>query len=495
MSISYSYLNEFTAANLHGVQAKNAAYAIKDPDLIAATLESLSFLSYKSKDLKKALEYMHEAETYHRKKRDTMKLATVLNNLGILYRRMGNHERSKYYEEESYTLSQAAENDPVGLAKAHNNMGVSAGEKGNFQEAEINYLKAIQINESHKIDNPTPIKNLAGIYASQKKYEKSKEQYLKAEGLMLQTANKENLREVYNGLLDIAIIESEIDAIRHYAFLLSNLNNAIVEHEEVERSSMLKKQEELLLQNSTLENKHQSGKITQFTLFVVSALMLMVLIYFVQRFRTLRLFNERNAIALELKVLRSQMNPHFIFNTLTTIQNQILTKDTLASAHSISRFAKLIRQNFEFTAKNEITLAEDLDALENYLKTQQERYSNSFHYTIKVDEKIPKSKLLIPPMLLQPFVENAIEHGFKNINYPGNLMIKVSQINSDSVQFSIRDNGVGYAPKKDKALHAIDIVRKRLRLNDVGDDSALKIQSLGKNKGTLVQFNLYAKYI
>lgn len=494
LSMSYSNLNEFTAANLHGIQAKKAAFTFKDTDLIAASLESLSFLSYKNKDFEKALEYMHESEDLIRIKGDTIKLATVMNNLGILYRRMGNYERANYYEGEAYSLSESSKKDPVGLAKSHTNMGVTAADKGNLKEAETHYLEAIRINETHQFQNPVPLKNLAGVYTALKRYDLSKEFYQRAEELLLQTNDKKELSEVYNALLDIAVIQGEIDAIRQYAFDLARLSTDIVTHEESERISMLKNQEELLDENFSLENKHQSARITLFSLVTVSALLLMLLIYIIQRFRTMRLYNERNAISLELKVLRSQMNPHFIFNTLTAIQNQVLTKDTVASAHSISRFAKLIRQNFDFTAKNEISLAEDLDALENYLQTQQERYSHRFEYTIEVDEKIHKSELLIPPLLLQPFVENAIEHGFKNIDYQGLITVKVSLISPDIIQFSIQDNGMGYFPKKDDALHAIDIIKKRLRLNDAGDENTLNIRSLGKNKGTLVVFNLYTKY-
>ena len=84
---------------------------------------------------------------------------------------------------------------------------------------------------------------------------------------------------------------------------------------------MLEKQEELLYDKLELETKQTSAKAIQFTLFVVLILLLMILFYFIQRIRSMRYLNERNAISLELKVLRSQMNPHFIFNALTTIQN------------------------------------------------------------------------------------------------------------------------------------------------------------------------------
>ena len=176
----------------------------------------------------------------------------------------------------------------------------------------------------------------------------------------------------------------------------------------------------------------------------------------------MRYLNERNAISLELKVLRSQMNPHFIFNALTTIQNQVLSSTPIESTHSISRFAKLIRQNFDFTAKNEITLAEDLDALTNYLQTHQMRYGNKFDYVISIDENLTPTQVLIPPMLLQPFVENAIEYGFKNIIKKEVLEVTVTKLESGLIQFSIKDNGISYDPTVDESLHETNIFKKRM---------------------------------
>ncbi|PTM00492.1 MAG: hypothetical protein DA394_05190 [Candidatus Arcticimaribacter sp.] len=129
------------AGNALGVQVKSDALDLDDPILILSTLESLSYLAYKNKDYNKALEYMHEAEAYHRKKANKIALAPVLNNLGILYRNTGNKEKANYYHDEALRIYK--ENEDVFVAsKSHSNMGRITEDIGNFnkQKNQLNYV-------------------------------------------------------------------------------------------------------------------------------------------------------------------------------------------------------------------------------------------------------------------------------------------------------------------------------------------------------------------
>lgn len=160
--MAYADLGEYSQANALGVQAKNDALDLDDSVLISGTLESLSYLAYNNKDFDKALEYMHEAEAYHRKKTNKIALAPVLNNLGILYRNTGNKEKAKYYQDEALRINMDNE-DFFGISKSHSNKGCIAEDKGNYNQVKEHYLKAIQISEEHGIENPIPIVNLAGL--------------------------------------------------------------------------------------------------------------------------------------------------------------------------------------------------------------------------------------------------------------------------------------------------------------------------------------------
>jgi len=493
LAMCYADLGAYTQANITGVQAKNDAIKFGDFNLISSTLESLSYLAFKNHNHEMALSYMHEAEAYYRQQKKMIKLSTTLNNLGILYRNMRNPEKAQHYQEEALQLNLENE-DVLGIAKSYSNLGLLAEEQGKDKIAIDYYLKAIKINTDNDFISSSPILNIASLYFKRKNYAQATSFYTKAIDILKDKKDHNKLKEVYNVLFNISTMTTDLLKAQYYKSILESLESEIALNNAIERNMMLEKQEELLKQKLALETKQTNDKITRFSLFIVLILLLMIIFYFTQRFRTIRFIHERNTMDLELKVLRSQMNPHFIFNTLTSIQNQMLSNDPLAAAHSISQFSKLIRQNFEFTSKNEIILTEDIDALKNYLATQQMRYDQKFSYTITIDETIRSSKLLMPPMLLQPFVENAIEHGFKNIPYKGIIDVSIKKLTPYLIQFSIIDNGVGYSPKLDSSLHAIDVIKKRLRLNEAGDEDSFQIKSLGINKGTQVIFNLFTKF-
>jgi LytS/YehU family sensor histidine kinase len=192
-------------------------------------------------------------------------------------------------------------------------------------------------------------------------------------------------------------------------------------------------------------------------------------------------------LVLEQKMLRTQMNPHFVFNALTAIQKTIFDHDPLKSSAYLSRFAKLIRQNFEFVNKKLITLEEDLDALKNYIETQQLRFENKFDYEIHVGEGIETSFVKIPPMLLQPFIENSIEHGIKPKKEKGYLQINITHEGAFT-RIEVIDDGVGYHKEKikDDREHAIDIFLKRLKLRNLGEEKLFSIQALENGSGTKV---------
>ncbi|HHH49635.1 MAG TPA: sensor histidine kinase, partial [Saprospiraceae bacterium] len=162
--------------------------------------------------------------------------------------------------------------------------------------------------------------------------------------------------------------------------------------------------------------------------------------------------------------------------------------EPLKSASYLSRFAKLIRQNFDFIDKKRIVLSEEIDALENYLETQKMRYNDKFDYVINIFDNVDTHAIEIPPLLLQPFVENAIEHGFKRINETGKLAITIFK-QQNSVCFEIKDNGIGFEnPKNDNKKHAIDIFLKRLKLRGLDEEKSFKISTT--EQGTTVKFCL-----
>ena len=155
--------------------------------------------------------------------------------------------------------------------------------------------------------------------------------------------------------------------------------------------------------------------------------------------------NLATRLSLERRLLRSQMDPHFIFNALGNIQSMILQKDTIPAVSYLNKFAKLTRQILEQSRKETISLEEEIGTLKNYIELQQLRLNNSFEYAIVCDESV-KEDILIPPLLIQPFIENAVEHGLKPKpkEEKGLLQINFSQqTEQKNLICTIKDNGIG----------------------------------------------------
>jgi ligand-binding sensor domain-containing protein len=155
---------------------------------------------------------------------------------------------------------------------------------------------------------------------------------------------------------------------------------------------------------------------------------------------------------LELKALRSQMNPHFIFNAINSIQNYMLGNDVDSALNYLSDFAKLIRITLDNVSKKLVTLEEELNYLKYYLSLEQMRFDKKFETVINVPNEFDYNRILIPPMIIQPFIENAIKHGFANKTEKGIIKIDFYILNHNLVSdlhCTIEDNGIGRIKSKE----------------------------------------------
>lgn len=169
---------------------------------------------------------------------------------------------------------------------------------------------------------------------------------------------------------------------------------------------------------------------------------------------------ERRMAEIENKAFLNQLNPHFLYNALNTLQDYIIQKDTHNGIIYLQRVASLHRNILDFNQKDLITVSDEKAFLEKYLFIQQKRYSDKFSFEITLDEEVGNSKL--PPMLLQPLVENAIEHGFANSD-EGNH-VRVSFVKDKFLKIIIADNGSGDLKnlKQLKDGHALYMIKERL---------------------------------
>ena len=204
---------------------------------------------------------------------------------------------------------------------------------------------------------------------------------------------------------------------------------------------------------------------------------------------------------LALKSLRSQMNPHFIFNALNSVNNYIAKNDERSANRFLSEFSTLMRAVLENSEEDFISLAKELELLELYVKLEHSRFPEKFDYEIHIDEQIDIEAFRIPPMLLQPYIENAIWHGLRYKEEKGYLKISLQQRRKEQIEITITDNGVGR--KKSAALKTINQkkqkskamgnIKKRISiLNDMYKDKvAVTVNDLEEDQsGTSVVLTL-----
>ncbi|RIV44931.1 sensor histidine kinase [Flagellimonas pelagia] len=185
-----------------------------------------------------------------------------------------------------------------------------------------------------------------------------------------------------------------------------------------------------------------------------------------------RLTLQQEVSSKEISALRAQMNPHFIFNSLSSIQNLILKNDRVSALKYLSQFGKLVRNVLESSNQAIVTLTEEIALLKSYLELESLRFDNAFKYTIDVDENLDADSLEIPLMLIQPFVENAIIHGLVG-KKEGEKKLSLSfKKDGQFAVFEIEDNGIGRIAsgafgdpsKKQRKSRGMEITEKRLKM-------------------------------
>jgi len=194
-----------------------------------------------------------------------------------------------------------------------------------------------------------------------------------------------------------------------------------------------------------------------------------------------------NLVETELKALRSQMNPHFIFNSLNSIQDLVLQEDTESSYDYIVLFSNLVRNALDYSNQNFIPLEKEIEFLETYLKLEKLRFDDSFNYQIKCTIK---TEVNIPSLIIQPFIENAIVHGLFHKKGQKNLDISFEQ-NEEHVICEIIDNGIGRENAraiqdrqgKTHKSFALDSIKKRIDIlaEQYGNYIGYKISDVNLN--------------
>lgn len=234
-------------------------------------------------------------------------------------------------------------------------------------------------------------------------------------------------------------------------------------------------------------------------------------IYFYQKNR-IKKINDSNAekikkeklktklVKSQLTAIRSQMNPHFVFNTLSTIQLKIAKKETNIAFNLVQKFSSLMRGVLSYSQVEIITLKEELNILKNYIELENQRFNNSINIAINVDKTMDLDDFKIPSLITQPFVENSFQHGLRHKKGNKILQISIKKNSSTSYSVVIEDNGIGIEASKElnkknswKKSFAMDAIKKRIQhINSLGVVHVfLKVSSNEFGTKTYIKVNDY----
>ncbi|MDX1653059.1 MAG: histidine kinase [Brumimicrobium sp.] len=206
----------------------------------------------------------------------------------------------------------------------------------------------------------------------------------------------------------------------------------------------------------------------------------------------------------QLKAIRAQMNPHFMYNTLNSIQDLILQNDIKNTNYYLTQFSQLMRQILTFSEKESLLLEEEINMLENYLSLEKLRFGDEFSYDINIDPDIQTDEITFPSLIIQPFVENAIKHGLLHLKGQKELMIHFAKQGKQEIVVTITDNGIGRKRAgeirdKQRLNHqsfASNAVKRRMELLNKGQEYAIDISisnafNIQKNVGTRVVITIH----
>ncbi len=420
-------------------------------------------------NIQKWKEYVHKAYLLKDDKfcAELSDIVMIYNNLGRIAEKEERYENALAYYDTVMQVSKPANYDQ-GMGIALLNSALIKQMQGELEEA----LQLARRSQQHLGEVPyfvmAVLNTKAQILKDLGRYDEALplvEENIRNENMFLYPAIKQDclnlLYELNFTLKNYQTAYYWNDTLRSYEQKLrkeENLKNI----EELETSYQTERKEQQI-ELLSAENKVKNQRIIVFV--AVSFALLFSLIISILLYLYRKKQDKQKEETLRQKLLRLQMNPHFLFNALGSIQNYMLNNDTKKAAGYLNNFASLTRSVLEHSATETIMLSDEIQALHNYIKLEQLRLNHSFNYAIALDEGLETELIKIPPMLIQPFVENAIKHGLKNKS-KGILKIKIEDC-GETIKVFVSDNGQGFAQSPNNKNHksmAMSIFNQRIGL-------------------------------
>ncbi len=456
LGVDYRQKDNLRTALDYNQAALSLAETVKNPSLgfrrsIAVSHNSMGNIYLTLKQYDFAIQQFNKSQIIEKSIHNKLGLAINNQNIGYAKDAQGKIDEALQYFKKSLVINNALKN-PFGQVICNDNIANIYIKQGKYNKA-LQLLKKI-LPEAKKIGNNDQIAsiyiNLGWAQTKLKNYANAEKSILKG----LSIAKKYDLTlAIATGYSYLSELNQETsnfnDALKHYKLAeefdekVSNarnsqyVNDLILKYDSERKNNQIK---DLAKQNEITKLQLTKSRI----LWGISlGLLFLFGIIFYYLYRNKLLKNEKQIITLEQDALRSQMNPHFIFNSLNSIKLYIIDNEKENAVYYLNKFSKLIRKILVATHEKEITLAEEIETMELYLNIENIRFNNEIDTAIVVDENLSINTIKIPPLILQPFIENAIWHGLSLRKQNKKLRIFIKKSENTHVDIIITDNGIG----------------------------------------------------
>lgn len=549
----YQYNDEYKKALGYHQKAFELFVKIKNEKLGLTALNSVGACYTNLNDYKKALNCYFQVLKIAETQNNESEMGLASGNIGLVFKRIGNFEKAYAYFEKAIAIYSKI-NDMRNLINTYQSYG-TAKDSNNDQKGAIKlYEKGLRLATKPEYDNLKYdlINGLGVAYLAQKNYEKAIDFLKQSLVYYRENENKRKLSitnlhysEVLTEAPDEILKKNNINPSEKYNLAISLLKENVKIDEKLEIPESLMYDKELLakiyekkgdyknalhefkdfqrLKDSLAfsENREEAikkemqynadkketlakaeigkQKVIRNAIVTVSLIVLIAGVFLFLGFRKRQKIKaEQKEILLkaeisetEMKALRAQMNPHFIFNALNSIADYINKNDARSADYYLGKFAKLMRGILENSEEKEISLSEELKMLEFYMDLESLRFKNKFNYEVKIADDINPENTLIPPMILQPFVENSILHGLAKKENDGKITIHIDKT-EDLLKCTIEDNGIGRKNPNENLnkSYGVKLTRERIALFDKSKNSDSGVFYTDLETGTRVELRL-----
>lgn len=476
IGLIYYYQANYTDALKHFIPAISSYEAIKDSGRLAGTYNNLGTLYRTSFNLPLARYYYNKSLILREKTGNIFEQAVVTSNLAQTYYQVDERPLTLKYTLQAYGLAKISGNNAVlskctrGLGNIYLAMSQDLPKESTAREElldnSINYfLKSIDLNtkSNHLEGLSHDYYTLSTALLQKGKHQEAIKYANKSIENCLIRSDNEGMVYNYKVLSDIYFDKKDFKNAYDYLFKSNSLKDSIFNNENKKQLNELQTKYETKVKEDRITSLSREKEILNLKysrnniilLFIIAAIFFIVIMFLLllrqKNLKSARLKKdmEFELVKSNLKTLRSQMNPHFIFNSLNSIQGLVNTNESTKASKFIGVFSKLTRSILDYTETQKISLADEIKFLNNYIAIESLRFDNNFTFLFETPDDLAKDDIFVPSLIIQPIVENAIIHGLFHKQGDKKLVIRISE-EPDNLNWEIIDNGIGILASKEK---------------------------------------------